>query len=482
MTYFHGVYITEQPSSVIPPANVSAGLPVVFGTAPVNLAADGQGKVNVPVLCYTYQEAVTALGYSSDWSKYTLCEFMKSHFALYNRGPVVLVNVLDPAIHKDEVSTEDVVITDGAGKLTALGILKSTVSIKSDDGVTTYVLDTDYTLAFDDEGYLVVTVKSSGSIPATPATLKAGYTKLDPTAVVASDIIGGVDATSGASEGLELINDVFPRFRLVPGLILAPGWSHDPTVAAVMVAKVSNINQHFKAMALTDVPAATVTKYTEVTGWKSTNNYVDELQVVCWPQVKLGAETYHLSTQLAGLICQTDSENEDIPYMSPSNKGLQMDSAVANEAEVWLGPDQAAYLNGEGVITALNFVGGWKAWGNRTGCYPGITDPKDSFLPIRRMMNWISNTLVLTFWQKVDYPINRRLIDTVLDSANIWLNGLTARGFLLGGRVEFQQVENPTTDLMDGIVRFHVYATPPSPAREIDFIIEYDPQYLAGLF
>jgi phage tail sheath protein FI len=269
---------------------------------------------------------------------------------------------------------------------------------------------------------------------------------------------------------------------LVPGMILSPGWSQDPTVAAVMVAKASNINQHFKAIALTDVPVTT-DKYTDVPEWKSTNNYGDELQVVCWPKVKLGSETYHLSTQLAGLICKTDSENDDIPYMSPSNKSLQMDAAVAADgAEIWLGPDQAAYLNGEGIITALNFVGGWKAWGNRTGCYPGITDPKDAFLPIRRMINWISNTLVLTFWQKVDFPINRRLIDTVLDSANIWLNGLTARGYLLGGRVEFQKTENPTTDLMDGIVRFHVYVTPPSPARDIEFIIEYDPQYLAGLF
>ena len=42
--------------------------------------------------------------------------------------------------------------------------------------------------------------------------------------------------------------------------------------------------------------------------------------------------------------------------------------------------------------------------------------------------------------------------------------------------------ENPTTDLIDGIIRFHVYVTPPAPAREIDFIVEYDPQYLETLF
>lgn len=35
---------------------------------------------------------------------------------------------------------------------------------------------------------------------------------------------------------------------------------------------------------------------------------------------------------------------------------------------------------------------------------------------------------------------------------------------------------------MDGIARFHVYVTPPSPNREIDFILEYDASYLSTLF
>ena len=30
---------------------------------------------------------------------------------------------------------------------------------------------------------------------------------------------------------------------------------------------------------------------------------------------------------------------------------------------------------------------------------------------------------------------------------------------------------------MDGIIKFHVYMTPPSPAREIDFIQEIDVNY-----
>ena len=128
-------------------------------------------------------------------------------------------------------------------------------------------------------------------------------------------------------------------------------------------------------------------------------------------------------------------------------------------------------------MTAHNFNNGWKAWGNRTAAYPGITDIKDSFIPTRRMFDWVGNTLILTFWQKIDNPMNKRLIETVVDSANLWLNGLTAQGVLLGARVEVLKDENPVTDLMDGIIKFHVYMTPPSPAREIDFIQEIDVNY-----
>ena len=155
---------------------------------------------------------------------------------------------------------------------------------------------------------------------------------------------------------------------------------------------------------------------------------------------------------------------------------------MADGSEVWIAPDTGAYLNGQGVVTAINFIGGWKAWGNRTACYPGNTDAKDAFIPIKRMFSWIGNTLVQTFWSQVDAPLNRRLIDTIVDSANLWLNGLEARQYIIGGRVEFNPDENPAQDLLDGIARFHVYATPASPAREIDFILEYDPAYLENLF
>lgn len=485
MAYRHGVYISEVPTSILPPVRTEAGLPVVFGTAPVHLTDNPAANVNKPILCNTYAEAVAAFGYvpaSGGQFEYTLSEFLSSHFALFATAPVVLVNVLDPAVHKDDVTAEAITLVDDKASPANGGVLFSTVVVKSSDGSTTHVLNTDYALTYNTAGDLVITRLDGGAILA-GAELQIDYSHLDTSAVLAADIIGGVDGSTGALTGLELLNEVFPRFRLVPGLVLAPKYSAQPSVAAVMLAKASSINQHFKALALCDVPTDTVTQYTDVAAWKNDNNVISPRQVTCWPKVALDGVQYHLSTQLAGLICITDAANEDIPYASPSNKNLQMNGMVLTDGtEVILGPDTAAYLNGQGVVTALNFIGGWKAWGNRTAAYPASTDPKDTFIPVRRMFDWVGNTLTLTYWQRLDFPLNPRQVQTITDSVNIWLNGLTARGFLLGGRVEFREDENPSTDLIDGIFRLHVYLTPPSPNREIDFILEFDPSYLQSLF
>lgn len=482
MAYKHGVYGSEIPTSLIPVTEVSAGLPVVFGTAPIHLALESAG-VNKPVLCYSYEEAVQQLGYSDDWQKYTLCEFIKSHFALFSVAPVVFVNVLDPKKHiKKGEEAKEMPIANGIVTIED-AVLIDSLEIKVDaSSPNPLKVDEDYTAAYDDEARLIITFEETNNIPAGTASVIVKYDALNPEAVVAGDIVGGVDIVTGESEGLELVNQVFPRFRLIPGLILAPGWSHNTEVAAVMTAKANNINGHFRCIALVDIPTEEADRYSEVAEWKNQNNIMSNRQIACWPLVKLGETVYHLSTQLAGIICTTDAANGDIPYASPSNHLLQCDSAVCtNGKEIVLGPEVAAYLNGQGVVTAMNFIGGWKAWGNRMAIYPSNTDPKDSFIPIRRMFDWVNNTLITTFWQKIDAPINKRLIETIVDSANIWLNGLTGNS-ITGGRVEFREDENTTTNLMDGIIRFHVYLTPPSPARSIEFIQEYDPEYLQTLF
>lgn len=107
------------------------------------------------------------------------------------------------------------------------------------------------------------------------------------------------------------------------------------------------------------------------------------------------------------------------------------------------------------------------SWGNETACYPANTDVTDYFYCVSRMFSWVANSVILSMWSKVDKKLNKRLIESVTQSINIWLNGLMAEEKILGGRVEFLEEENTTADLLAGKAKFHIYLTPPSPAKEL---------------
>lgn len=486
----HGVSVEEVPTGVKPPVRISAGLPVYIGTAPINSV--DLTNVNKPKVAYTLAEFVAQFGaLSDDFASWTLHEAAKAHFSVYSVAPIVCINVLDPesAYHTATATAESHQLIDGEVPIqiyggpdeALLGVIESTVVVKNLADVTK-ALGTDYTLAFDDDGFLVISVVAGGSIGANDV-IKVSFDYLDPTGVTAADIIGGY--SGGEYTGLEVVEQVYPALRLVPGFILAPKWSQEPTVAARMDAIAGSINGVFKASALVDLSTdpVDIATYAAAGAWKSDNGFDGGSSFAFWPKGKNGDDVYHASTIAACVANVTDADHDGIPYVSPSNKDVTGTSAVLDDgSEVLLTRPQANALNDQGIVTLLNGFNGWKLWGNRTAVYPANTDPKDAFIPIRRMFNWVGNTIILTTDANIDDPINRRLIDLVLGTVGSFLNGLVAVGALVAGKIEFREDENPAVDLADGKIRWHITLTPPSPAQDIVDILEYDPTALEALF
>lgn len=474
MAFKHGIFYNELATSIVPTLTVSTPT-VVVGTCPLHLASD-PAPVNTPVLCTTYSDYVRQFGWSGDVETFTCEEAAQVHFQLYNIKPLVVINVLDPATHC-KAGTKTVTGLSNAVKVNCAAIL-STLTVKS--GETTLVKDTDYTAAYED-GVLVLTVKNRNKLTGDSATLS--YNEIDAGKVTAADIIGGADATTGKNKGIECIADVYPKYGVLPGSLIAPKYSTDSEVAAVMKAKVTSINGCFNTTALCDIDTSSVKKYSDVYNYKNSNNLVDKNLIVCWPMVTLGGTKYHLSTHVAALMGRIDAdEGDDVPYISPSNHTLQIDGlCLADGTEVLLAKDQADYLNSIGIVTTLN-LNGWRAWGNYTSAYPSTTDSKDTFLCVRRMIHHIGNTIILTFWSFVDRPLNRRLIEAVETGVQLYLNGLAAGGALLGGTITFAEEDNPITDLIAGNVKFHISAGFVVPAQNIQFDIQFDPTLYETLF
>lgn len=469
MPYKHGVYANETATAVAVPTPSESGVAFAIGAAPVQAAAS-PAAVGVPTLVTSWEEFVEKFGYSDDWAKYPLCEVAYSHFKLFGVQPVIVCNLLNPATHKSAVAAADKAVASHQIKLPQEAILSSVVVKASGGQGTAYVKGDDYDAFFSD-GELVIELLPDGDIY-DATELSVAYDAVTAASVNASAVVAGMEAIELCSTSLGVI----------PDIILAPGYSTDATVAAAMATKAESINGMFKAIALIDMNSSSATSYSAAISAKNGAAHT-ESEILCWPMVALGDKKFHLSTQLAGLMAMVDSGNDDCPVESPSNKSLRCDSMIlANGTEVSLSHAQAVQLNAAGIVTCLNFLGGFVAWGNFTAAYPATKDPKDAEISVKRMFGWANNTVIRTCWSRLDKPMTRRLIDAIIDDLNAWLNGLSGAGYLLGGRIEYQEDENALSDLMQGICRFHMFLTPPSAVQEIEFVMEYDADYVTAAF
>lgn len=470
----HGVFIQEEATPITVPKESSAGIQVIVGTAPVNLADDPEAVVNVPILANSAAEAKAALGFSTDFANYTLCQSMYVTGSVYAVSPCVYINVLDPAKHKTSVS-KTVTVADLTATVDVAGVLKKGLVVQTvGEEPAQLVLDTDYVLSFDVNGYLVVTLISTSEYAEATSLLVSGN-KIDPSAVTYEDIIGGYDASTGAETGLEVIRQVYPTFNIVPAILLAPGWSQIPAVGIALAAKAASLNGSFKAMAFVDIPCGSggATKYTDVKTVKENCGFASEFMVAYWPKVVIGDYTIYLSALAAARTAYSDAEHDDVPSKSPSNISLAVTGVVLEDGtEVKLDQDRATTVDGFGVCTAVN-LGGFKLWGNYTCAYPSSGDAKDIWISVRRMFNWQANNFILTYFDKVDDPMNTKLIENIVDSENIRCGAYVPEHWA-GAYIEYLAEDNPTTDILAGRITFRQHISPYTPAETITDILSYD--------
>ena len=173
-----------------------------------------------------------AVGYSDDFQNFTLCQSIDATFRVFNVAPVVLVNVLDPKkpahTTKNEAATypvkDGLVIYDKAMVLLASLVIMA--------GEVKLVSGQDYLAEHDDTGAVVISMLSEAAKAATEVSVAS--TSLNPAGVTRADVVGGLNAATGEETGLELVRHIYPKLGVVPGILLAPGWSQDPVVAAAL--------------------------------------------------------------------------------------------------------------------------------------------------------------------------------------------------------------------------------------------------------
>ncbi|MDZ4379170.1 MAG: phage tail sheath subtilisin-like domain-containing protein [Xanthomonadaceae bacterium] len=462
--FLHGVETVEIERGAKPVRVIKTGVIAIVGTAPI-----GPNTFTLSL------NETDAAAFGPPLPGFTLPESLRSIYR-YGVGTVIVVNVLDRAVHKTAVAAEAATLV--ADRLTTAHPALLNLTVQSADLATTYVADTDYAV---DLVTGVVTRKAGGAIAA-GATLSLGYEYADPTKVTTADVIGAT-AVDGSRSGLQALLDVYSAFGFDPKILIAPGFGTLSSVAAELEA----LADRFEAVAYADAPiGTTVTQAITGRGPLGTINFNSSSERVrlCYPHVQVfdtatnAPRLEPLSVHAAALRAKVDQD--DGYWVSSSNHelvgviGLERpltarDSDPASEVNL---------LNEVGITTVFNSFGtGFRLWGNRTAAWPSNTGIR-TFESSRRTADVINESLRVSSLQFVDRPLDQALIDSLVATGDAFMRKQQGDGATIGYAVWYDPARNPEQNLALGNLRISYRFTPALPMERLTYESEITSEFL----
>lgn len=330
----------------------------------------------------------------------------------------------------------------------------------SDEGSLPAALDS----IFDQAGAVVVVVR-----------VEKGATEV----ATLANLVGGVNATTGAFEGVHAFLGAESQLGVTPRILLAPGFTHQrPDDAAnPVVSELVGVAERLRAVIIADGPNTTDDDATTYAG-----DFGSARVYVCDPWVKKmgsdGAITASpASPCVAGLIAKSDNDRGF--WWSPSNQAINGIVGTGRAIDFALGDANArANLLNEQAVATIIRQDGYRLWGNRTLS----SDPKWVFLSVRRTADMINDSLLRAHLWAIDRNISKTYVHDVIESVNSYLRHLTTIGAILGGNCWADPDLNTPDQIAQGKVYFDFDFTPPFPAERITFRSQMVNDYLTEIF
>lgn len=489
LTYKHGAF-GEFDESIASTATQSGTLGVYVGTAPVNLIRGytDASVVNEPVLLKDFSSVKRLMGYSPNWSSFTLCEAFKMHFdnSTGNVGPIVVINVLDPKTHKKvEQTTKSLTFVNKRATIDSdTIILDSLVLADKVEGV-------DFTVDYNWTTNQVILTDIS-SVPIA-APVQATFDEVDPSMVKKTDIIGGVTA-NGEYSGLSVIGLIHEETNFIPNLIAAPGWSDDPEVYNAMITAGTKVNGHWDAYVIADLPlvdseADPVDTIEKAVQWAKENGYNNERSKPGWPMFELTFGGYvHASTLWMWQQMLVDATHDGIPMETASNKAIPVKRQYFGSTSKNRGFDQsrADDLTSKGIFTGVyGAQGAWVLWGGHTAAYEfgNVQDKRTIFDNNIRMMMYVSNSYQQQWAPDIDKPMTVSRADTIKATEQAKADALAALGALIGEpEVVFERTDNSNDELAEGNFVWRHKGTPTPQFKSGTIKVAYTDEGLNSYF
>ncbi|NLR73581.1 phage tail sheath subtilisin-like domain-containing protein [Leeia aquatica] len=468
--YLHGVETIEIERGPRPVRTVKSAVIGLIGTAPV-------GAVNVATLSLSEKDAAAFGPQLPGFSIPQALDAIYDHGA----GTVIVINVLDPAIHKSAVTNEAITFDAVTDRVNLARGAAANLVVKSNDGITTYVKGTDYSVDLM-TGQLT---RLKGGTLLAGASVKASYDYADPTKVTAADIIGTVNA-AGVRTGLKALKDTYNLFGFFAKILIAPAFCTQNSVATELIAMADQLD------AITYIDAPIGTTYAQAlagrgpAGSINFNTSSDRVRL-CYPHVKVYDPVLNnerlepLSARAAGLRAKVDLDKGF--WWSSSNQELAGVIGVERQLSAMIDDPQSEVnlLNEQGITTVFSSYGsGLRLWGNRTAAWPTVSHMRN-FENVRRTGDVINESIRYFSQQFIDMPLNQATIDALLESVNSYGRKLIGDGALLGFKCWFDPARNSETELASGHLLLNYKYTPPPPMERLTYETEITSEYLLTL-
>lgn len=477
--YKHGAYgVIQAVGSRV--ADESQDAIVYVGTAPVHNVEGGANNVNKPIVVNNIAEARKYFGYSDEWDKYTLCEAMHVHLENKGVGPLVFINVLNPATHKaSEAGT--VSKTPENGRVTipaAQDIILDSVVVKSGD--TAKIKGTDYAIAYNiEKKTITISELTAGALGTSALTIT--YNTVDATAVTTADVIGASDGL-GLNTGIFAIKNVYQLTGYIPAYLAAPGFSSVPAVHAAMYQNSVKVNGHWDVYIFVDLPIVNgetpLTLDTAKT-YKNGNGYTKENETVFFPLAQgTDGKIYHLSVLAAANFQELLLAQDGIPYKTASNTDCSLIEnlylGASNTGRVYDDSIINEKLNKNGIASAAYVGGRWAIWGCHSADYDQENGDQINVAETNRMMlYYISNDFQHRRTPDVDKPMTANDLQTIIAEEQTRVDALLNIGALTRGVVTLNADAQAKSDIMNGDYSFLFDITTTPLAKSLTAIVNW---------
>lgn len=459
LAFHHGPSVSESPDTPVLIKTKRTNVIALIGTAPD--ADVSKFPLDTPVLVKGGADVSTAAALGSAGTLKKHLDAILDHIGAY----VYLIRVEEGV---DYAATLSSMVGD-ATTLTGVHALKKCESLYGRHLRPRIICAPGYTHIAATDGIASVNTTVGGSGYVAPVVTVGGDgAGAEARAILIDGVIDEIIITKpgyGYTEATVTITDEAGINAAATAVIGA--------TANPVVAELYGILEELRAVAFVDGPDTTdeaAVIYASLI--ESPRVYVCDPKVLVWDTTLNANVPEFSSSRFAAVQARTDQEKGF--WWSLSNQPINGITGINRPIRY---PLTTNYLNEANVGTVIHESGGFRTWGNRTPTAISL----QSFLSVRRTMDFINEAIEDAYMEFVDRPMTKANIFHMIQAGNAFMRQLVAEGAILGGQAWLPIDLNTDETMANGRVVLSVDFEPPAPMELIDIRTHRNITYYADL-